>query len=55
MKGEKAPLSPVSEAIDEDDFDGGIMMYDVAEVGVPSVCEEPSLMIHDGHVYKGKL
>jgi hypothetical protein len=38
MKGEKAPLSPVSEAPDEEDDDGGLMMYDVAEVGVPAVC-----------------
>jgi hypothetical protein len=37
MKGEKAPLSPVSEAQYEEDDDGGLVMYDVAEVGVPAV------------------
>ncbi|CAL8110736.1 unnamed protein product [Orchesella dallaii] len=36
MKGEKAPLSPVSEAQDEDD-DDGLYMYDIRDAGVPAV------------------
>jgi len=36
MKGEKAPLSPVSEAPDEDD-DDGLYMYDIRDAGVPAV------------------
>lgn len=44
MKEEKAPLSPVSEAVDEEeDEDGGLMMYDMAEVGVPAV-SYPTIM-----------
>lgn len=36
MRGEKAPLSPVSEAPDEDD-DEGLVMYDIRDAGVPAV------------------
>lgn len=36
MKGEKAPLSPVSEGQDEDE-DDGLYMYDIRDAGVPAV------------------